>query len=187
MTNSSIAAPLHTDEVLLQQVHTRNDKRAFEQLYQRYYTLLCRQVHRLVYDESIAEEIVSNVFIKIWRNRAKLRVDKKVKAYLKTAVRNQAIDHLRKQVKSRPFNGEITQDYRSSYAQPDELMIGQEMRAKVEAAIQSLPTQGQHIFRLSREEGMKYREIASSLNISIKTVETHMRRSLIHLRQKILA
>ncbi|MEL6721316.1 MAG: sigma factor-like helix-turn-helix DNA-binding protein [Bacteroidota bacterium] len=52
--------------------------------------------------------------------------------------------------------------------------------------MESLPPQGKHIFRLSRDKGLKYREIADQLNISIKTVETHMRRSLIHLRSRIL-
>ena len=59
------------------------------------------------------------------------------------------------------------------------------MSQKVEAAIESLPPQGKHVFRLSRDKGLKYREIAELLNISIKTVETHMRRSLIHLRKRV--
>ncbi|MEM6339429.1 MAG: sigma-70 family RNA polymerase sigma factor, partial [Pseudomonadota bacterium] len=102
------------------------------------------------------------------------------------AVRNQAIDYVRKQNRERSFKGEIDRDYESNYASPHDRVVGEELGKKVDAAIESLPPQGKYIFKLSRYKGMKYREIADLLDISIKTVETHMRRSLIHLRSQIL-
>jgi len=175
-----------SDEELLILLKEQHSKAVFEQLFQRYYHLLCYKVYPLVQCEYSSEEIVSDVFIKIWRNRAQLSINTKLKYYLNTAVRNQAIDYLRKQNRERNFKGEIDRDYESSYVSPHERVVGEELSKKVEAAIESLPPQGKHIFRLSRDKGMKYREIAELLNISIKTVETHMRRSLIHLRNRIL-
>lgn len=174
-----------SDETLICLISQQNDYQAFEQLFHRYYNILCQRVYGLVNCEHWSEEIVSDVFIKIWKNRARLNINSQFRYYLHSAVRNQAIDYLRKQVKERKFKGEINRDFRSNYTPPDELVIGEEFQKKVEAAIESLPPQGKHIFKLSRDKGLKYREIADLLNISIKTVETHMRRSLIYLRQQL--
>lgn len=175
-----------SDEELLGLLKERHANAAFEQLFHRYYHLLCCRVYNLVHCEQSAEEVVSDVFIKIWKNRTRLSINTKLKYYLNTAVRNQAIDYLRKQNRERSFKTEIDRDYESNYASPHERVVGEELGEKVEAAIESLPPQGKYIFKLSRDKGMKYREIADMLNISIKTVETHMRRSLIHLRSRIL-
>ncbi|MEM1321144.1 MAG: RNA polymerase sigma-70 factor [Bacteroidota bacterium] len=173
-----------SDEALLEAMRESN-YRAFEQLFHRYYQLLCKRAFGLTHCTFKSEEIVSDVFIKIWKNRSTIKLDSKVKYYLYRAIRNQAVDYLRKQIKERNYKGEINQEFESGYSQPDELMIGKELHVKMEAAIESLPRQGRHIFRLSRDEGMKYREIADLLDISIRTVETHMRRSLIYLRARL--
>lgn len=187
-SNSTLGLVTKSDEELLNLLKEKqiNADAAFNQLFHRYYHLLCCRVYNLVQCEQSSEEVVSDVFIKIWKNRAGLSINTKLKYYLNTAVRNQAIDYLRKQNRERNFNGEIDRDYESNYASPHERVVGEELGEKVEAAIESLPPQGKYIFKLSRDKGMKYREIAEMLDISIKTVETHMRRSLIHLRSRIL-
>ncbi|MEM9885915.1 MAG: RNA polymerase sigma-70 factor [Bacteroidota bacterium] len=182
---SKIALVQQSDEELILLLNGREASKVFEQLFYRHYEILCRKVMTVVHCEQAAEEIVSDVFLKIWKNRAQLTITTKLKYYLKTAVRNQAIDYLRRQARERNFKGEIDRDYESNYTSPYEEVVGQELSQKVEAAIESLPPKGKHIFRLSRDRGMKYREIADLLNISIKTVETHMRRSLIHLRKRV--
>jgi len=187
-----IARPAHPRKyqqiptgTLLELIRYENDDRAFEELFHRYYTLLCQRVRGMIDCPHRTEEIVSDVFIKMWNNRHKLAISSSLKAYLFTAVRNQAIDFLRKQARNRTIDGEIRTAVPSNYSSPEEEIIFEEVNDAVEAAIDSLPPQGRHIFRLSRDEGLKYREIASLLNISIKTVETHMRRSLIFLRKEL--
>ncbi|MEM6320441.1 MAG: RNA polymerase sigma-70 factor [Bacteroidota bacterium] len=185
---ASIQSPLaevivpKTDEYLLQKIIRQDDYGAFEELFHRYYQALCLQVNSRVGYLQATEEIVSDVFTKIWRNRANISITTKVKYYLYTAVRNQSIDYLRKQTKQRNYKHEINRDYPSNFASPEELIIGEELRIKIEAAIEQLPPKAKHIFRKSRDEGKKYREIAEELNISIRTVETHIRRALIALR-----
>lgn len=174
-----------TDEVLLNQVIHHSDYKAFERLFHRYYTLLCQRVNSRIGNPHFAEEIVSDVFTKIWRNRANMSINTKVKYYLFTAIKNQTIDYLRKQVKRRKYQYEINRDFQSNFATPEELIIGEELRTKIENAIELLPPQAKHIFRMSRDDGKKYREIAVELNISIRTVETHIRRSLITLRRVV--
>lgn len=170
---------------LLDLIRYEDDDRAFEELFHRYYALLCQRVRSMIDCPHRTEEIVSDVFIKMWNNRRQLAISSSLKAYLFTAVRNQAIDFLRKQARNRTVDGEIRTAVPSNYSSPEEAVIFEEVNDAVEAAIEALPPQGRHIFRLSRDEGLKYREIASLLNISIKTVETHMRRSLIFLRKEL--
>ncbi|MEM6699582.1 MAG: RNA polymerase sigma-70 factor, partial [Bacteroidota bacterium] len=165
-----------SDEELLILLKEQHANAAFEQLFHRYYHLLCYRVYNLVQCEQSCEEVVSDVFIKIWKNRKGLSINTKLKYYLNTAVRNQAIDYVRKQNRERSFKGEIDRDYESNYASPHDRVVGEELGKKVNEAIESLPPQGKYIFKLSRDKGMKYREIADLLDISIKTVETHMRR-----------
>ena len=176
---------LTSDESLLARIQ-QGDYQAFEQLFHRYYTPLCHHANGLIRCEFRAEEIVSDVFIKVWKNRDKIQITTKIRYYLFTGVRNQAVDYLRKQIRERNWRGDLNGSLESDYHCPHEILIGEEFEARVNAAIASLPPQGKRIFALSRDKGLKYREIAEHLKISIKTVETHMRRSLIHLRTCLL-
>jgi RNA polymerase sigma-70 factor (family 1) len=171
---------------LIQMMGTENNDKAFETLFHRFYPLLCERVYHMVGCAHRSEEIVSDVFIKIWRNRKHISISSNPKSYLYTAVRNQSIDYLRKQAKRREATHELEKKKDPpTHQSPEEEILYEEFSGHVQAAIDALPPKGQHIFRLSREEGLKYREIAQQLNISIKTVETHMRRSLIALRQAL--
>ena len=174
-----------TDKQLLQKVISHNDYKAFECLFSRYYDVLCIQVKGIISCEHRAEEIVSDVFVKMWKNRDRITISSSLKAYLYTAVKNQAIDYLRKQEKRRKVNGTQNPNVPSNYISPEERIFYEETRGIIQEAIDALPPQGKYIFRLSREKGLKYKEIAEMLNISIKTVETHMRRSLIFLRHEV--
>jgi len=107
-----IARPAHPRKyqqiptgTLLELIRYENDDRAFEELFHRYYTLLCQRVRGMIDCPHRTEEIVSDVFIKMWNNRHKLAISSSLKAYLFTAVRNQAIDFLRKQARNRTIDG----------------------------------------------------------------------------------
>lgn len=175
-----------SDEALLESVRLYGDNEAFSLLFQRYHTRLCSFVYSLVSCRQTTEEIVSDVFVKVWNNRETLRIQSSLKAYLLVSVRNQTIDYLRRQQRRRTVS---TEEAYIHLPDPDkgaeERVLGAEANAIIEAAIDQLPPQGRTIFRLSRDGGMKYREIADHLHISIKTVETHMTRSLVFLRKTV--
>lgn len=173
----------HRGEDLLRRVLEQQDPNAFDALFKRYYVSLCQQAFSLTRCHQKAEEAVCDVFTKIWQRRHSLSVSTKAQHYLCRAVRNQAIDYLRREARERLCRDELQTGQGGMLPCPQQRLEAQEMRDQLDAAITSLPPQGQHIFRLSREEGLKYREIAELLGISVKTVETHMRRSLIHLRE----
>lgn len=168
---------------LLHRVLEQHDQQAFALLFERYYASLCQQAFTLTRCRLKAEEAVGDVFIKIWQNRHELSVSTQARHYLARAVRNQAIDYLRKEAREQLCRSELAPREPLSQPSPQQCIEAQELQDCLDAAIASLPPQGQHIFRLSREDGLKYREIAALLGVSIKTVETHMRRSLIHLRE----
>ncbi|MEM1325259.1 MAG: RNA polymerase sigma-70 factor [Bacteroidota bacterium] len=173
------------DILLFARIKQQDDFKAFEQLFDRHRLYLCRYVQKLVTCEYQAEEIVSDVFMKIWKNRKDLHISSNVKAYLNMCVRNLSIDYLRRQRRHRSAYARLSEKQPEIETSPEADFIYHELSDYLQQAITKLPPKGQHIFRLSRDEGMKYREIASELQISIKTVETHMRRSLISLRSAL--
>ena len=183
MTTGTTSLYEKNDLALMQQVNLHNDYRAFEQLFHRHYNDLCQRVFALTQSRDISEEIVSDLFLKIWQKRTVLHIQTSVKAYLVRSARNAAIDYLRYVVRQRGNDCDLSGDFESNYASPHEMLIGTETQTIVEIAINALPAQGKIIFRMSRDKGMTYTEIAKSLNLSIKTVETHMGRSLKFLRQ----
>lgn len=170
------------DMYLFECIKRNDDFKAFETLFKRYEPYLHRYVQQMVDCEYQSEEIVSDVFMKIWRNRKELTITTSVKAYLRMCVRNLSIDHLRRQNRLRHAQAQLPLADDQLEDSPEATFIYTEMSNYLEEAITQLPPKGRYIFQLSRNKGMKYREIASELQISIKTVETHMRRSLIHLR-----
>ena len=177
--------PEVTDEELLIRVRDNNDYEAYTMLFHRHYCYLCEQSFALLRCEQKSEEIVSDLFYKIWVNRSKLNVVSKVKYYLRRSARNRCIDHLRKTRHETHFSDLSIADRRSDYPDPESYTIGRECQERVQAAIERLPPKSKKVFLMSREEGKKYREIAEELDLSIKTIETHMRRALIFLRGEI--
>ncbi len=161
------------------------DTECFEALYNGYFPALQRVALHIVSCPETAEEIVSDVFIKIWKNRDRLSVSTSLHSYLFAAVRNQSVDYLRRMCRVRYCTDEALPQHASDHPDPESRLIAAETEKRIEEAIESLPPQGRKVFRLNRDNGMKYHEIAAHLNISIKTVETHMGRSLSFLREKL--
>ena len=153
------------------------DAAAFEKLFKSYFQLLVGFCFRFVEDVSIAENIVQEVFLKIWANRAKLDPGIKIKYYLYKAVKNKALNHLRhlKVVKN------SAQDVYSNNIPgktPEEEINEEEIVELLIKAIEELPEKCKIIFFMSKYDNLKYPEIADILDISIRTVEYHMRRAL---------
>jgi RNA polymerase sigma-70 factor (ECF subfamily) len=171
-------------DVLLLRILNDNDYQAFHQLFAKMYNPLCQFCVKFVHVREVAEELVSDVFYTIWKNRARIEVTSP-RSYLFTAVRNRGFDHLRKMKKVMLCNLEEATHIATQCSNSQEVMVETELSKTIEQSISTLPKQCRLIFELSREHGLKYREIASQLKISIKTVETQMGRALKHLRQTL--
>ena len=162
----------------------RDDRHAFEQVFRENYRPLTAYAFRFVKELPTAENIVQDVFLKLWQTRHELVITTSLVHYLFRSVRNHCLNHLDKnKVRSEYLRMQLTrteeeEDFSAFYPE-----IG--LLDKIETAILALPAKRQEIFRLAREEGLKYREIAEQLNLSVKTVEAQMTLALKQLRDAL--
>lgn len=174
----------HAEEQNIVDAIRLDDRRAFEQVFRESYRPLTAYAFRFVRELPTAENIVQDVFLKLWQNRRQLVITTSLAHYLFRSVRNHSLNHLDKtKVRSEYLRMQIDrteddEDYSAFYPE-----IG--LLDKIETAIRALPTKRQEIFRMAREEGLKYREIADQLNLSVKTVETQMTLALKQLRDAL--
>ena len=145
---------------------------------------MCHFARQFLNDSELAEETVQELFVRIWEKREKLNIETSVKHYFFRSVRNQCLNQIQHQ--------KIKQQYASKMKElshqeidPDENYIEVDLLERIEKSIDSLPVKRQEIFRLSREQGMKYKEIAEELNISIKTVEAQMEIGRASCRERV--
>jgi RNA polymerase sigma-19 factor, ECF subfamily len=158
------------------------DRTVFEELYREYYIRLCYYCIKYVDRIEDAEEIVQDIFVKLWEKHEELEINSSISAYLHRAVQNYALNFLSKQkVKDKYI---LVQD-RNLYEAFDDGLVKleeEELRKILKKAILELPEKRREIFELSRFDGMKNSKIATQLSISVKTVETQMTKALKYLR-----
>jgi RNA polymerase sigma-70 factor (ECF subfamily) len=154
-----------------------SDPTAFTSLFRKYYEPLYRFAIRFVKDTQTAENIVQDVFVKLWEKRERWIVQSSVKAYLYTAVKNHSLNYLKHQ-KSVLSIDEVSIKQVYNVSSPEEVLIENEIVEAVQIAIEKLPRQCRRIYQMKRYDGLKYSEIADALNVSINTVKTQMKRAL---------
>ena len=159
-----------------------DDESAFEQLFRAYYPRLCAFASTLLDDRAEAEEVVQTMFCRLWEQRTSLEVTSSVQAYLFRAVRNASLNQIKKtQIRDAYKVMNLDNLNQNPEFQPDRITESA-LSQRIEKAIADLPEQCRLVFKLSRFEEMKYKEIAEHLNISIKTVENQMGKALKRLR-----
>lgn len=147
--------------------------------YRELYELLSASLHRfslsIVRSREVAEEIVSDVFIKIWQVRDKLPEIVNLKVYLYTITRNFSINYIHRNHKNSSISVETLEvEPLITYGNPEEICISAEIMARLRRAIGELPPQCRLILQLVKEEGLRYREVAEILNISVFTVRNQL-------------
>lgn len=154
----------------------QSDENAFTELYVHFDKKLVHFAASLVRSKSIAEEVVEDVFVKVWNNRANIKEIENLSIYLYVAVKNRALNALSKKANelvtaSFDYLEISTPDLTAS---PDDLMITSEMMSRMQQAVESLPPRCKMIFKLVREDGLKYKEVSAILNISVNTIDAQM-------------
>ncbi len=157
----------------------------FSNLYRKYYVLLCLIAEHIVRNRQDAEEIVSDVFVKLWNCRERIKITTSVKGYLVKSVHNTALNYLEKNKKDRLTDSISTSDYRilawdSDY--PLGRIYEEEVMKLIDDGIKCLPCACREIFVLSRNGNMKNCEIAEMLGITVNTVKTQIQIALRYLR-----
>ncbi|MCW5898394.1 MAG: RNA polymerase sigma-70 factor [Flavobacteriales bacterium] len=158
------------------------DRAAFEALFRLHYRPLCVFAMGYVKDSDKAEDLVQDLFFRLWLDREKVNITTSVKAYLYASVRNRCLNVLKAGSKVRVLNDEVDDRLEEEERSEDEHA---ERIARVQAAIEALPEERRKVFKLSRYEGLKYHEIAARLGISVKTVENQMGSALKTLRHEL--
>ncbi|GAB2462999.1 DNA-directed RNA polymerase sigma-70 factor [Hymenobacter qilianensis] len=160
----------------------RTDAEAFmETLFRAFYRSLANVVFRIVQDRAVAEDLVQDVLLNVWKNRDTLHITSTYQAYLYRAAMNAALRHAARQKRQIAWDEASLPDPGRNTT--DEQVHGQEAEAAVAAALDSLPPQCRAVFLLSRQEGMSYQQIADALEVAPKTVENQMGKALRLLRK----
>jgi RNA polymerase sigma-70 factor (family 1) len=163
-------------------LHALGNERSFEQLFKSYYPRLCAYAVTMIQDRDEAEEIVQTLFCRLWEQRANLDITISMQAYLFRAVRNATLNHIKKtQIRDAYKTMNLDNINENPEYQPDRIAES-DISKRLENAIAGLPEQCRLIFKMSRFEELKYKEIADQLGISIKTVENQMGKALKILR-----
>src|SRR5690625_67072 len=175
------------ERLLIQRIQEGEDY-AFEIVFLKYREPLCRYIWKFVRSSALAEEIVQDVFADLWDEKNTLNPAGHLRGFLFEVARNKALDHIKHQKVTDQYLLEAKQ-YRD-----EELYLNllkaekydhQFLNRILKESMYELPSRGRQIFELNRNEGLTYRDISEYLDISVKTVETHMRRVFQKLRENL--
>lgn len=152
-----------------------SDQHAYAQLYLAYMPYLLRFARSIIKNNELAEEVVSDVFIKVWQNRAELGKIDNLKLYLYVSTKNTALNYLSRHFRKDVISlEEMSLNISMGTYNPEQLLITSEAVKKINLEIQKLPPRCRLIFKLVKEDRLRYNEIARLLNISVKTIDNQM-------------
>lgn len=160
---------------LQQKIALYEDMKAYEELYNLLHRGLYRFSCAFVKSPDVAQDMVSDVFIKLWQIRGRLMDIENLKVYLFTLARNFCYNYLTQQLKKVVLSlEEADPNVLIDFDNPEELCVSADTVEKIRLAIRQLPPQCRIIFQLVKEEGMKYREVADVLHLSVLTVRNQV-------------
>jgi RNA polymerase sigma-70 factor (ECF subfamily) len=159
------------------------DIKAFEKVFRQYYFPMCRYAASITGRKEIAEEIVQDVFYNIWKDREKINIQSSIENYLYGAIKNHALRYKENLAKMRRYHDYVMNNRsEDTELSPHEQLEYKELEISINKALEAMPERRRQIFRLHREKGEKYAEIAESLSVSVKTVEAEMTKAYRALR-----
>ncbi len=162
-----------------------DEEKFIEYLFHTYYASLCKSVNNIVRDTDAAEDIVQDVFIKVWRRKEHLDASRSIQSYLFRSCMNTALNYLEKHKKNTSMDEDSIYANAFSANTTQEDLDAREMHVKIQEALNALPPKCKMVFSMSRYEEMSYAEIATTLDISQKAVEKHMSKALRILREHL--
>lgn len=162
------------------------DEQAFELLFRKYYVRLCGFANKFLNDPDQVKDIVQEVFTRIWEGREDIDPEDSLKSYIFKITQNMSLNKLRKS----KVESKYIEVYKLVYIENSELsahesLLAKELEDNIDNSIEKLPSECRKIFKLSRIDGLKYKEIAEQLNLSEKTVEAQMTKALRVIRNEL--
>lgn len=173
------------EEAFLKTGLSERNKVVYDFVFQYYYSSLCAFAESILKDDELVEDIVQDLFVKLWIKSHQITIQGSLKNYLYSSVRNRCFDQLKHQaVKSKSVHF-IKNSGDSEQYTPENWMAESELRDVIEKSIDKLPPRCQEIFRMSRFDGLKNQEIANKLGLSKRTVELQITNALKALRKDL--
>jgi RNA polymerase sigma-70 factor (family 1) len=176
--------PLPNEQELFARM-AEGDEAAFSTIFFHYTAQIRPFIASLTRSETAAEEIVQEVFLSLWVNRARLAEVENYRAYVLTASNNRVYSWLRKRARELRLHGELAADLPDPGEGPEAAVDLKESMAIIEEAVERLPPQKKLIWRLSRGEGLSHEEIAQRLGLSKNTVKNHMVVAIRQIREEL--
>lgn len=173
---------LPEDEII--QRLRNDDKKALSLIYNAYWKPLFMSSYNLLKDKELCEEIIQDVFIDLWNNRANIQIKISLNSYLYACTRYKVFAQFRKQKITRV---ELFEDLkkRFQYSTPETKIMHKELVEQIDVVVETLPEKCRKVYILSRRNQLSHKEIAEKLNISTKTVENHISYALKALRKAL--
>lgn len=163
----------------------QGNKQEFEKLFRSSYVSLVRYAKTLIRDHDAAEEIVQDLFFRLWQDRENLRIESSLNGYLFKSVHNRALHYIEHQKVVNRHAGEVVASAELANEPVTEEIYYRELQSRVARVLERLPERCSMIFRMSRFDGLKYSEIADKLAVSLKTVEADMGKALKEFRKAL--
>lgn len=171
----------YSDEILASLLH-RGEMRAFEAIYRRYWRRLFIAAYQRIGSRESCEELVQDIFTGLWNNRGKAHIQC-LQTYLHTAVRYRVIDHIHREMARRAAIGQREHVVIDNSTEEEVLL--DDLNGALQREISKLPTRCQLVFKLSRENNLSIKQVATELGISEKTVENQLTKALKLLRMNL--
>jgi len=176
--------PMISETEIIRRIR-QGDKGQFESLFRSSYVSLVRYAKTIIKDHDTAEEIVQDLFVRLWQERQKLKIESSLNGYLFRAVHNRCLHWLDHSRVVEKHAREMSEKQEEKTESPVEIMQYNELQLKIAKVIEKLPERCGRIFCMNRFEGFKYAEIAEKLSVSVKTVEANMGRALKEFRKAL--
>jgi RNA polymerase sigma-70 factor (ECF subfamily) len=163
----------------------QGDVEQFESLFRSSYVSLVRYAKTLIKDHDTAEEIVQDLFFRLWQDKEKIKIESSLNGYLFRSVHNRCLHYIEHNRVIERHAEEMSYRQTDSQENPSDILHYKELQARIARILDRLPERCGKIFYMSRFEGLKYTEIAEKLSVSVKTVESNMGRALKEFRKEL--
>lgn len=161
-----------------------NEEQAISLIFKEHYAYLCQAIIRIIKDPYVTEDLAQDVFHDLWKRRENLQISTSIKAYLRRAGVNKTLNYIRDKKVKWDDEDKLPSIAASAPSASDNLET-QDLQKLIDQTIDALPERCRLVFTLSRFEELSYKEIAASLDISVKTVENQMSKALKILREAL--
>jgi RNA polymerase sigma-70 factor (ECF subfamily) len=172
-----------SDQEMIRLIQQGN-KNAYQQAFKTFYKPLHGYAFQLIKDKTPAEDIVQDVFYRVWIKKEKLIIHSSLKAYLYASVHHECLSYLKRRQRNQKYQSTMLYEQKNTGANDETAskLLAAELKTKFAEALNDLPEGCRTVFHLNRFENLKYRDVAAALGLSVKTVESQMGKALRHLR-----